>query len=775
MARDTQKNDFSNNEGKRPTRRSRPVRAGRDARNTKLLVMTIVLLVALIGLAVRLIYIDRVHGAEYQKMVLTNQQYDTTIIPFRRGDIYDAKGSVLASSERVYNIIIDPSVILSYDDDRYLEPTLRELGNCFPELDMDSVRTYIAMNPNSKYYVPSEGKRLPFSRISPFQEIQKNNDFVRGVYFEEEFRRIYPNGSLASTVLGYTKAAGSSGGEYGLEGFYENMLVGTDGRVYGYQNEDASLERSVREAVDGYNLHTTIDANVQSVVEKYLKDFNDSYKDNAHPGNGAENIGCIIMEVNTGNILAMAQYPDFDPSDYKNTDPLLGTKLIEEVTNPKGYFEYKKTDTIITPEVLEGLSSRQTEINLASLWKNFCIANTYEPGSVSKPFTVAAALEDGSITGNEVYTCNGSLEVGDHTIKCHTYLSGGDGAVSVQNAIAWSCNVALMKIGQTMGRDEFCKFQQMFNFGLKTNVDLAGEARTASLVYTASTMNPTDLATNTFGQNFNCTMIQMITGFCSLINGGYYYEPHVVDKITNSAGAVIENIEPRLLKQTISESTSEKIRTYCRATVMPEGGDRRTGKTARPAGYAIGGKTGTAQTLPRGNGEYVVSFMGYAPADDPQIAIYVVVDRPNVSKQDDAKYATVIVRNILTEVLPYLNIYMTEELSDAELRELEEKNLKNTLRFSDGQQKEEEVAQTPETITEGDIIDSTGEQAPIYPIWMTYPIDEATGYRVSPEGIYFDALTGDPISGDNGPLDDTIPTNDNLTEGQTSEENDSKQ
>ena len=177
-------------------------------------------------------------------------------------------------------------------------------------------------------------------------------------------------------------------------------------------------------------------------------------------------------------------------------------------------------------------------------------------------------------------------------------------------------------------------------------------------------------------------MIQMITGYCSLINGGYYYEPHMVNKITNSSGAVVENIEPRVLKQTVSESTSELIRQYCRAVVMAEGGSRRTGKTARPAGYAIGGKTGTAETLPRDNKQYVVSFMGYAPADDPQIAIYVVVDRPNAGKQDDATFATGIVRNVLTEVLPYLNIFMTEELDKDERTELQERQLPITTMYA---------------------------------------------------------------------------------------------
>ncbi len=185
-------------------------------------------------------------------------------------------------------------------------------------------------------------------------------------------------------------------------------------------------------------------------------------------------------------------------------------------------------------------------------------------------------------------------------------------------------------------------------------------------------MGPVELATTTFGQGFNVTMIQMITGFCALINGGYYYEPHMVSQITSSDGSVVRNIEPRLLKQVISEETSAKIRDYCLQVVIGEHG---TGHTARPAGYLIGGKTGTAETQPRGNNEYVVSFMGYAPADDPEIAIYVVVDRPNSEDQDDAKFATRIVRSILTEVLPYLDIFMTEPLSEEEQQELEEQQI----------------------------------------------------------------------------------------------------
>jgi stage V sporulation protein D (sporulation-specific penicillin-binding protein) len=642
----------------------------------KLVVLFLCVLLAFAGLSVRLFYLVKENETSYQKQVLSQQISDSKTIPYKRGDIVDAKGTTLATSEKVYNLQLD-AYIMQYKE-AYLEPTLQALADNFPQLDMTQIRQYILNNPSSRYYIAL--RQLSYDEISGFKEAQSNDSNIQGVYFEEEYKRVYPNGSLAADVIGFARS--DNEGQYGLEEYYNDTLNGTAGREYGYLNETDEVETTVKQAVNGNTLHSTIDMNIQSIVEKYLKEFNDEHKDTAHEGNGAENVGCIIMEVDTGEILAMASYPTYDLNDTKNTDALLGSVMIEQYVNENGYTVYSNTHTPITQEVLDSMDDEQILLNLNNLWKNFCISNTYEPGSTAKPFTVAAALETGAISATDSYECTGSLEVGGHTIKCHSYKTGGEGTVTVQDSIAWSCNVALMKIGALLGKQEFSEFQKVFNFGLKTNVDLAGESRTANLLFPVDTMGAADLATNSFGQNFNVTMIQMITGFCSLINGGYYYEPHMVNQITNSSGAVVENIEPRVLKQTVSESTSELIRQYCRAVVMEEGGSRRTGKTARPAGYAIGGKTGTAETLPRNNGQYVVSFMGYAPADDPQIAIYVVVDRPNAVAQDDAKYATGIVRNILTEVLPYLNIFMTEELTESEIAELNEKQLAVTTMYA---------------------------------------------------------------------------------------------
>lgn len=697
----------------------------------KLVVLFILVLLAFVGLSYRLFAITRDNGEQYKKQVLSQQKYDSLTLPYKRGSILDANGSILASSEKVYNVILDAVAVSEKEE--YLEPTLEALRSQIG-IDTSSVRSYIAANgETSRYYVLA--KRQEYEQIQGLMElISEEESLVKGVWFEEEYKRSYPGGSLACDVIGFT--TNDNVGSYGLEEYYNDVLSGTPGREYGYLNDDANLERTTIPAEDGNSIVTTIDANIQSIVEKYLKKFDEEYRNNRHEGNGANNTGCIIMDVNSGEVLAMASYPTFDLNDVRNLDALIGMRLLDA--------EGKKTEEYINEENLSTLGEDPNVMyqNLNALWKNFCISDTYEPGSVSKPFTVAAGIESGSITGNESYYCEGELHVGDHDIACHnTY---GDGYLTVTEGIERSCNVNMMYVAMATGVNTFTEFQHIFNIGLKTNIDLAGEARTASLIYTKDTMRVTDLATNSFGQGYNATMIQMMAGFCSLINGGYYYEPHMVKKIVSPSGATVQNIEPRLLKQTISETTSARIREMCNQVVAGENG---TGKTARPAGYMIGGKTGTAETLPRGNNEYVVSFMGYAPADDPQIAIYVVVDRVNNWPQDDAKYATRIVRNILTEVLPYLGIFMTEELSEKEIAELEELQIEIMTPPEPEETGEEgsggESGQ--EGAGEGAEGAGTQEGAPEEKSepWKEFPIDPATGYAVDPStGDYVDPITG---------------------------------
>jgi stage V sporulation protein D (sporulation-specific penicillin-binding protein) len=723
----------------------------------KLVVLFVLVLLAFVGLGVRLIHITMNKGEEYEKQVLSQQQYDSTTLPFRRGEILDANGTILAYSEKVYNLILDAKLLLR--DEKYLEPTIKALVTYF-KIDASEVRSYLSEHPTSQYYVLA--KKLSYDQIADFQELitlgsDKYDENIQGIWFESSYIRKYPNGQMACDVIGFT--SGDNYGMYGLEEYYNDILSGTAGREYGYLDDDSKLERTTIPATDGDSIVTTIDGNLQNIVEKYLQEFNDQYANNVREANGANNVGCIMMDVNSGEVLAMASYPFYDLNNPRDTSRLIGMPSVDEKGNKVKGESVFDSGVYITQEMIDGFTDEELYQNYNALWKNFCIADTYEPGSVAKPFTVATGLETGAITGNEVYNCLGFLHVGDYDIKCHnTY---GDGYVSVERGIEISCNVAMMYIAQSIGVNNFAKFQKTFGFGLKTNIDLAGEARTEGLTYSAADMGPTDLAVNSFGQSFNVDMIEMITGYCSLINGGYLYEPHVVKKIVNSSGATVKNIEPRVLRQTISQSTSDKIRQYCEAVVM---GDEGTGRTARPAGYRIIGKTGTAQTLPRKNRQYVVSFMGAAPANDPKIAIYVVVDRPNIAQQDQARLATVLVRKILTEALPYLNIPMTEELSEKELQELEElrEKLVTPILPETTEENAEEGAST-DASTEGASSDGTvsqeeleaaqnSENAGRSSIWQSFDVDPETGYYIDPEtGDLLDPTNGSPAGADDLP------------------------
>lgn len=656
---------------------------------TKLVILFGLVLLAFAGLSARLILITRDNGEQYKKTVLSQQKYSSITLPYKRGDILDCKGNKLATSEKVYNMIVDAKVMLAKEES--LEDTMSALRSCFPGLDVTAIRNHVTENPTSQYYIVA--KKLTYDEISQFVEMDNDNENypnIAGVWFEDEYKRVYPNNSLASDVIGFTVKG--EGGQYGLEQYYNSVLEGTNGREYGYLNEDETLERTTIPAVDGYNIVTTIDANIQQIVEKHLYQFNEDNRNAARDGNGANNLGCIIMDIHTGDILAMASYPTFDLNNPRDTSQLIGMKKAE-LNGTIPYDAIVLTEENIEEELAD---DDMKNANLANLWKNFCISNTYEPGSTYKPFTVACGLESGKLTGDEYYTCNGALTVGPHSIKCHNFKKGGCGTLSVLGAVENSCNVSLMLMGRQIGPTTFLEYQSKYNFGLKTNVDLYGEARTDSLVFSGESMGETELATSTFGQGFNVTMIQMITGYCSLINGGYYYEPHIVSKITAADGSVVKTVSPRVLKQTISAQTSQQIVDYC-IGVVKEG----TGKTARPAGYMIGGKTGTAETVPRDRTNYILSFMGFAPADDPQIAIYVVVDRPNSWAQDNVGFATKLCRSILTEVLPYMNIYMTEELSSKEEEELA--NLNISIR-----KQEEEIVEEEETATDTPDVDENG-------------------------------------------------------------------
>ncbi len=618
-------------------------------------VFFLLVLLAFVGLGVRLFILVRDNNNEYRQRILSQQAYGSKVLNAKRGEILDTNGNVLAASKECYNVILDVNQIHLKDEQNSNQEcknaTLNAVVSIF-DVDRNTLSNYYDSMPNSQYYVVKRGVSFEeMSRFLPYITEPKDKTVtnslydknVTGVWFEKYYVRFYPQNSLACDVIGFSKTEGQA--SYGLEEYYNDILTGTPGRQYGFLSDDTNVEVTTIPAVDGNTLITTIDTNVQMMVEKHLKDFCEEYKDNARKGFGANNVGCIIMRADSAEILAMASYPTYDLNDYTDISHIYSSEEIREMEEAGTLKDaYDK------------------------LWKNFCITDTYEPGSVMKPFTVAMGLESGKLTGNETYYCGGFLNYAGRDIYCHNRR--GDGTITVKEAVAKSCNVALMHMAETIGKTTFLDYQNTFNIGLRTNIDLAGESRTAGLVFNETTLNESELATASFGQGFNVSMIQMAAGYAALVNGGYYYEPHIVSKIISSSGSVVKNIEPRLIKQVISSSTSEKIIEYCNS-VVTDG----TGWRAKPAGYAIGGKTGTAETVPRGNGEFVVSFICHAPADNPQIICYVVVDRPNVPNQDDAKYSSIITREILTDVLPYLNIPMTEDLSEAQMKELMEREL----------------------------------------------------------------------------------------------------
>ena len=650
----------------------------------KMLFVFFIIIAVLIALVGRLAYIQLKSGDRYARIILNQQEYSSKTIPFRRGDIVDRKGTVLATSTDVYNVILDCSVLTSRE--QYLEPTIAAMVQCFG-VDETELRAYVSENPKKRYYKVMD--KLPYEEIAQFEDLQndeKNGKNIKGVWFEKEYIREHPYDTLASTLLGFTTSGNVGIG--GLEDYYNETLNGVDGKEYGYVNDDSNYEIKVKEAADGNTLVSTIDANLQSITENKIAEFNNAMKDGQNEG--AKNIGVIMMDPNTGEVLAMATNRTYSLQNPWNLDTLRylsadeSTKAIHQAERIE-LKKYYDTDTIdaMTEEAWNAaLSEHYTEDQLSNIrntaqlnqvWNNFCISSTYEPGSTAKPFTVATGLDSGTLTGNETYYCDGGETISGHHISC--IKRAGHGVETIQQSLENSCNDALMQIADKEGPETFDKKKRVFKdsdpilcmsitpgqlgmFGLKTNIDLPGEARTDSLIYPEDQLSTINLATNSFGQSYNVTMVQMITGYCSLINGGKYYQPHMVSKITDANGNTVQNIEPTLIKETISEETSATIRQYLQGVIV-----NGSGKKAKVDGYSMGGKTGTAQKLPRSARKYLVSFIGSVPADNPQVAIYVVVDEANSEDQAHSYYAQSIAREILKEALPYLGIYPDEELT----------------------------------------------------------------------------------------------------------------
>ncbi len=635
----------------------------------KLAITVLVITLALFALVMVLYNLIKHNQEDYNQIVLDHQNYSSQILPYRRGEIMDRNGTYLAVSEQVYNLIIDPKVILS-DKDKYLTTTVSVLSQTFGYnteeliklINENEAKSYI----NYEKQITQEQKEA-FEANSEAAQGTSSKQKVAGVWFEPQYKRVYPYGALASTVIGFSYDNGAKGMN-GIEQYYNDQLTGINGREYGYLNEETNLERVIKAAENGRTIVSTIDINLQKIAEKYIDEW--------EAGIGSKMSAAIVMNPQNGEILAMATKNRYDLNDPRNLEGQFTDEEIRAMGRLEAVDDYKRKNqdrdlTITEEEVSQHYSEEEIyslgqQVAWNKIWRNFCVSDSFEPGSPSKIFTVAAAMEEGYITGNESIECEGVLEVGGHQIHCVN--RNGHGSLTITESLMESCNVVMMRLASMTGGRRFSKYQEIFGFGQKTNIDLPGEADTSTLIYQADQMRSSNLATNSFGQNFNCTMVQMAAAFASVINGGSYYEPHVVKQILNDQGSVVKKIEPVLVRETVSEGTAAFLKTALEKTVS-EG----TGKAAQVEGYAVGGKTGTAEKYPRSAENYLVSFIGFAPADNPQIMVYVAIDTPNLPGKEQAhsSFATQIVQKILTESLPYLNIFPatdTEQLPE-ELRE----------------------------------------------------------------------------------------------------------
>lgn len=642
----------------------------------------------LVALTIRVVYINVANGKEYSEAVVLQMDYNSTDIPYERGEILDRNGNVLANSEKTYSLILEPVNILITEKGK---AATRAAVLEYFDVSGDDFDKHIA-NEDSYYEVVL--KDLPYTKVKAFEDYCKTDEGadVIGVRFETVYKRNYPNGSLACHLLGYT--ASGNVGQGGIEGYYNDYLNGVDGKTYRYMSGLGGVDSETVAAQNGETVVSTIDMNIQKIIEDNITEYMQN--------TGAKQIGIIAMDPNNGEILGMASSRTYDPNDPMNTQALRNmTVTVTQEVEIEGADENadslisvesaKKNTTATTESSEDGtttessteatteqknVKTEEVEYDFSKMsdeefhstidvftsdqlyealnyvWQNYCISDVFEPGSTYKAFTIAGAMEDGVISDGDEFLCDGSQVVVEGESPIYCSYRAGHGMVDVKRALAVSCNDALMQIADKEGPETFDKYQVIFNIGSKTGIDLEGE--TTGIKYDVENLNPTELATSSFGQGVTTSMIQMAAGFCSVINGGNYYVPHVVKRLLDSDGNVVENMDPVLVRKTISKEVSDYMKTYLQA-VVEEG----TGYAAGIEGYTIGGKTGTAEKLPRGNGKYVLSFIGFTPVENPQIMLYVVVDEPHVEDQSGSGAGAKLFNQVMQDLLPYLNVYST--------------------------------------------------------------------------------------------------------------------
>ncbi len=600
-------------------RRRKPLKKFSLHMKKTLIAVMLVVVIVFIVLIFRIFHIIEHDSDRYTKKVLSQQTYVSNELLYKRGEIRDRNGTALAISVKVYDLVISPKSIL--EDSENGEFTIQTLVDSFG-LDGQALRELINSKPNSQYQRIDEKKGLTLEEKTAFEEVTtaakeaaktEDTPIVVGVWFEERYARKYPLASVGCNVIGFVD------GEYGTSGieqYYNSDLTGSNGREYGYFDSELKLQRTIMPAINGNIVVSSIDSNVQRIVQEHIAKFQSDM--------GAENVAIMLMNPQNGEIFAMASDTVFDLNNPRNLS---------------GFY---------TENEIEAMSEDEQVQALSAIWKNFCVSNTYEPGSTFKPFTVAAALDEGTSNTRITYLCEGKMQVADYEIGCANRTVHGN--VTVKGALMESCNCALMQIASSLGNTQFHKYMNLYGFGSKTGIDLYGEE--AGIIHPLDNLNTVELATSSFGQTQNVTMVQMLSAFCSLINGGNYYQPHVVKEIVNEQGAVVKEFDGELVRQTVTSDTSDVIRDALLATVLDG-----TATGAKVSGFEIGGKTGTAEKRPVDEENYIVSFIGCAPVENPQVAIYVLIDQPHVEDQAHSSYATEFASKVMKDVLPFLGVY----------------------------------------------------------------------------------------------------------------------
>lgn len=574
----------------------------------------------------RVLYMKVVHGAEYEAAAKNQQinRYDITIPP-NRGSILDRNNQVLAISTTVYNVALDSlqlaEVAQQYPEEQ--EKTLTTLCEYFPELDYNTLKQYVTVNPETgELYMNNHWKYLVKGiERSVKEELEAMN--LKGVYFEKSSKRSYPLNSSACHLVGFTRGDA----QWGLEGYYNSYMEGTPGRSFILYNGADSVVHQDYDAKDGDTIITTIDYNIQKIAEEVVAETAAEWS--------AKNVAAMVMDPYTGEVYAMAESHSFD------------------LNNPNEIPEWE-TDITYT-ENWDQLSNEEQLNYLNTMWKNFCVSDTYEPGSIFKPMLVAAALEEGVITPNSSFQCNGYTDIGGYRIKCH--LVSGHGNINVEQIMAQSCNMGVIQIANLLGADKFYEYQREFGFGDYTGIDLPGEA--AGQLHSKESIGPTELATMSFGQTFNCTSIQVIAAFSSLINGGNLVKPHVVSQIVDADGNVVLENDTEVVRRVISEKTSAYMRTALKATV-----ENGLAKKLQIDGYSIGCKTGTAEQGSRTNDDlWALSNMSYFPAENPKYIVFTVINQPS-DYVEGVQTPTPMTKKLIEGIIKYDNLEPTQPVED---------------------------------------------------------------------------------------------------------------